>query len=176
MARRGPQAAPAGCVAVAEGVIVAERGISQFAESLTPEMVIGDSVRFDSNRAAQLLQQYAQVNGVTVGSIAYQLRKDGPTAVPLWRLTCYDPIGRDVGSLTITATKGAVISHQGFSVEPVPIVAEKSREKLRTAPPSQAVRDATAQPAREAQPAPPPPKRPNVIQRLFGGGKPAQQP
>ena len=159
---------------VADGAIVAERGISQFAESLTPEQVMGDSVRFDSNRAAELVQQYALVNGVTVGSIAYQLRKDGPSAVPLWRLTCYDPIGRELGSLTITATKGAVISHQGFSVEPAPAVAEKPREKLRTSPTTQVARDATVQPIRETQPPPPPPKKPNVIQRLFGGGKPEQ--
>ncbi len=152
---------------VADGAIVAERGISQFAESLTPEQVIGDAVRFNSDRAAQLARQYAQVNGVTIASIAYQLRKDGPAAVPLWRLTCSDAIGRELGSLTITATKGAVISHQGFSVEPAPVVVEKPREKLRTAAATQVVRE--TQP-----PAPPPPaptKKPNVLQRFFGGGR-----
>lgn len=160
---------------VADGAIVAERGVSQFSESVTPEQVFGDSVRFDSSRAAQLVQQYAQVNDVTVANIAYQLRKDGATAVPLWRLTCYNAIGRELGSLTITATKGAVISHQGFSVEPASAVAEKPREKLRTFPTTQVVRDTTVQPVRETQPPPPPPpKKANVIQRLFGGGKPEQ--
>ena len=163
---------------VADGAIVAERGISQFAESLTPEQVIGDAVRFDSNRAAQLLQQYAEMNGVKAGRIAYQLRKDGPTAVPLWRLTCHDPRGRELGSLTITGTKGVVISHQGFTIEPAPVVAEKLREKLRPAPVAPVVREPTVQPAREPEPLPPPPppKKPNVIRRLFGGGKPTPPP
>ncbi|MEO7319673.1 MAG: hypothetical protein ABIZ56_11845 [Chthoniobacteraceae bacterium] len=159
---------------VADGAIVAERGISQFAESLTPEQVIGDGVRFNSDRAAQLVQLYAEVNGVTVGTVAYQLRKDGPTAVPLWRLTCHDPLGRELGSLTITGTKGVVISHQGFAVEPAPVVAEKPREKLRTSAATQVMRDTTVQPAREPEPSPP--KKPNILRRFFGGGKPAQQP
>ena len=156
---------------VADGAIVAERGISQFAESIAPEQVFGDSVRFNSDRAAQIAQQYAQVNDVTVATIDYQLRKDGPTAVPLWRLTCHNGIGREVGSLTITATKGAVISHQGFSVEPAPVVAEKSREKLRTSASTQVVRDATVQVQPARQP-PPPPKKPGLVERLFGGARP----
>ena len=165
---------------VAEGVIVADRGISQFAESLTPDQILGDGVRFNSDRAAQLVQQYAQANDIIVASIAYQLRKDGPAAVPLWRLTCYSALGREIGSLTITATKGAVISHQGFTVEPTLVVAEKPREtekpreKPRPAPVAQVVREAPLQPFREAQPPPPPPKKPNVLQRIFGGGKPEQ--
>ena len=159
---------------VADGAIVAERSVSQFAESLTPEQIIGDAVRFDSSRAAQLVEQYAKVNDVTVGNIAYQLRKDGATSVPLWRLTCYDPLGRELGSLTITGTKGAVISHQGFSIEPAPAVAEKPREKFRTVPTTQVERDTTVQPVRETQPPPSTPKKANGIQRLFGGGKPEQ--
>ena len=162
---------------VAEGAIVAERGISQFAESLAPGQILGDGVRFNSDRAAQLVQQYAQANDIIVASIAYQLRKDGPEAVPLWRLTCSSALGREIGSLTITATRGAVITHQGFTVEPAPVVAEKPREKPRPAPVAQVTREATAPPVRVAQPvepAPPPPKKPNVIQRLFGGGKPEQ--
>ena len=165
---------------ITEGAIVAERGISQFAESLTPDQVLGDGVRFNSDRAAQLVQQYAQANAIIVASIAYQLRKDGPAAVPLWRLTCYNVLGREIGSLTITATKGAVISHQGFTVEPALVVAEKPREtekpreKPRAAPVAQVVREAPLQPFREGQPPPPPPKKPNVLQRIFGGGKPEQ--
>lgn len=154
---------------VADGAIVAERGVSQFAESLASEQVFGESVRFDSDRAARIVQQYAQVNDVTAATIAYQLRKDGPTAVPLWRLTCFNAIGRDVGSLTITATKGVVISHQGFDIEPASAVAEKPREKLRTSPTTQVVRDSTVQvrSTRES----PPPKKEGIMQRFFGGGR-----
>ncbi len=160
---------------VANGAIVAERGVSQFAENLVADQILGDGVRFDSDSALKIVQRYAQVNDVSVANVGYQLRKDGAKSVPLWRLTCYDPRGREIGSLTIAATKGAVISHQGFSVEPASAVAEKPREKLRTAAATQVVRDATVQPVREAEPVPPP-KKPNVLRRLFGIGKPAQQP
>ena len=156
---------------VADGAIVAERGISQFAESLAPEQVFGDGVRFDSDRAAQIARQYAQVNDVTAATIAYQLRKDGPTTVPLWRLTCFNAIGREVGSLTITATKGAVISHQGFTVEPAVEQKERPREKLRTAPSTQVARDSTVQVQPVSQPTPAP-KKPGFVERLFGGARP----
>ena len=156
---------------VAGGALVAERAISQFAESLTPDQILGDGVRFNSDRAAQLVQQFAQANDIIVASIAYQLRKDGAAAVPLWRLTCYSALGREIGSLTITATKGAIISHQGFTVEPAPVVAEKPREKPRPAPPAPVVREVAVQPVREVAPPSPPPKKPNVLERLFGGRK-----
>ena len=156
---------------VADGVIVAERGISQFAESLTPAQVLGDGVRFNSDRAAQIAQQFAQVNGVTVATIAYQLRKDGPTAIPMWRLTCFDAIGREIGSLTVTATKGWVISHQGFPLEPASEREEKAKERFRTSGTTQVARDRTVQTAPEPQPA----RRPGLIQRLFGPGRQAPQ-
>lgn len=168
---------------VADGAIVAERGISQFAESLAADQVIGDAVRFNSDRAAQIVQQYAQANGVTVGSIAYQLRKDAGSSVPLWRLTCYDRVGRELGSITVTGTKGAVISHQGFPIEPAAAVAEKQperqtqrqpekpREKPRPAPTAQVVRAATPIPVAQPPPPEPPPKKP-LIKRLFGVGQP----
>ena len=157
---------------VADGAIVAGRGISQFAESLTPAQVIGDTVRFNSDRAAQIAQQFAQVNGVTVATIAYQLRKDGPTAIPMWRLTCFDAAGREAGSLTVTATKGWVISHQGFALEPASVRDEKAKEKFRTSGTTQVVRDRTVQAAPEPQPAQ---RKPGLIQRLFGAGQQAPQ-
>ena len=156
---------------IADGAIVAERGISQFAESLAPDQMLGDGVRYNSDRAAQLAQQFAQVNGVTVATIGYQLRKDAPTSIPMWRLTCLDANGREVGSLTVTATKGWVISHQGFPVEPATEREEKSREKLRTSAATQVVRDRTVQVDRE--PAQPPPKKAGFIQRLFGADRQA---
>ncbi len=157
---------------VAGGAIVAERGISQFSESLTPGQMLGDGVRFNSDRAAQIAQQFAQANAVTVATIAYQLRKDTPTAIPLWRLTCFDSIGREVGSLTFTATKGAVISTQGFPIEPPPRE-EKPRERPRiTAAPPPVVRERTVPVAPvQAAPEPPPTRRPGLIERIFKGGR-----
>ena len=156
---------------VADGAIVAERGISQFAERLAPEQMLGDGVRFDSDRAAQIAQQYAQLNDVTAATIAYQLRRDGTAAVPMWRLTCFNAIGREVGSLTITATKGAVISHQGFSIEPAPTVAEKPREKPRAVAVPQIARATAVQQPPSPEPPPPPPKKPGLVERLFGGAR-----
>ena len=152
---------------VAGGILVAERGISQFAESLTPEQMLGDSVRFNSDRAAQLAQQFAQANEVTVATIAYQLRKDPATAIPIWRLTCFDAIGREIGSLVLTATKGWVMSNPGFAVEPASVREEKAREKLRTSATTPVVRERAAQATPEPQPA----KKPGFIQRLFGAGR-----
>ena len=156
---------------VAGGVLVAERGISQFAESLASEQMLGDSVRFNSDRAAQLAQQFAQANGMTVATIAYQLRKDTPAAIPMWRLTCSDAAGREIGSLTLTATKGWVISNQGFALEPPSVREEKAREKTRLAANTQPARERTAQPAPETPPQPQPARKPGFMQRLFGAGR-----
>src|SRR4051794_16317522 len=48
---------------VANGEIVASRSVSQFAEELKADDVIGsDAVKIDSDRAASIVQQYAQAN------------------------------------------------------------------------------------------------------------------
>jgi hypothetical protein len=151
---------------IADGMIVAERSISQFAESLSPNEALGDDVRFDSDRAAQLVRQYAQVNAVTAATIDYQLRRDGTTAVPLWRLTCYDDAGKSIGTLTLTATKGAIISHQGFAVEPAGEADRNVREKFQTTGTSPVIRDRDGQ-YRVATPIP---RKPGLFQRIFRGG------
>lgn len=101
---------------IAGGEIVASRVISQFAESLTANDVIGvDGLQFDSDRAAQLAQDYALANNVTPASINYQLKKDGADAAPVWRVTCLDEAGKELGSLLLNAGKGNVIRHDGFA-------------------------------------------------------------
>ena len=156
---------------VANGAIVAERGVSQFAESLASEPMLGDNMRFDSDRAAQLAQQFAQVNAVLLGTIAYQLRKDAATDLPMWRLTCFDKSGKEAGVLTLTATKGWVMSNPGFTLEPPSVRAEKAKDKTRTVAvattPVPAPRDRTVPTVAE----PPPAKKPSFMQRLFGGGR-----
>jgi hypothetical protein len=115
---------------VAGGELVASRTLSQFAESVAPEEVIGaDAVRFDSDRAARLAQQYAAANGVTFAALHYALRKDGPEAAPLWTIICVDEAGGERGRLVISASKGTVISHDGFPLDPP---APKPRPKART--------------------------------------------
>ena len=162
---------------VARGAIVAERGISQFAESVAPGQMLGDGIRFDSDRAAQIVQRFAKANSVTVAVIAYQLRKDTSAAIPLWRLTCFDPIGKEVGSISLTATKGGVISNQGFPIEPSPVRDEKPRERMRitAAPPPVRERTVQATPI-PAAPEPAPEKRPGLIERIFRGNRPGTGP
>lgn len=101
---------------IAGGEIVASRIISQFAESLTANDVVGiDGLQCDSDRVAQLAQDYALVNNVTPASINYQLKKDGADGTPVWRVTCLDEAGKELGSLLLAAGKGNVISHEGFA-------------------------------------------------------------
>ena len=127
---------------IAGGEIVASRGISQFAETITAADVMGvELMRIDSVYAAKLLQQYASANELAVSTLSYELRKDGAEAVPLWRVTGYDDAGKEVGTLVLTANKGTVISHPGFDLEPTP-----SRDKEHTFQPQANRTVATAEP------------------------------
>src|SRR5688572_6850264 len=94
---------------IAGGAVVASRMVSQFAPSLAESDVIPtENVKFDSSRAAQLAQDYAIANNVMLGSINYRLSKAGVDAAPLWRVSCFDESGRELGTLVLTAEKGNV--------------------------------------------------------------------
>ncbi len=151
---------------VAGGAIVSTRGLSQFSEKLTPEEVIGDSViKWDSDRAAKLLQQYAEANQLNLALINYELRKEGAEAAPLWKLTGYDVAGQELGSLVLTAAKGVVVSHPGFALEPGKPVTETA--PFRTYSSSQVSKERTTGTVPAATP---PPKKPGLFKRLFKGG------
>ena len=108
---------------VAGGEIVASRDVSQFAESLRAEDVFGgDALKINSDRAAKLAQQYAFANNMTVAAMHYVVKKEGAAAVPLWSVTCLDEAGKELGRLVLSAGKGAVVSHEGFAIEPPPPV------------------------------------------------------
>ena len=102
----------------AEGKAVANRGLSQFAERVSAEEVIGAAVvKINSNDAAGLAAQFTLHNGQLVGSIRYELAKfDG---VPAWRLTCTAPDGQILGTVVVHATSGAVLSSEGFAKSPL---------------------------------------------------------
>lgn len=159
---------------VAAGEIVASRQVSQFAESLTPEDVIGaEAVKIDSDRAAKLAQQYALANGATVAAIGYELRKDGADAAPLWRVSCFDEAGAELGSISLTAGKGKVVAHDGFPIEPaLPRTAKREPLKTQSAP-----QIATAEPLPETVETPAPEeaappqaerRRPGILRRTTG--------
>lgn len=104
---------------VSGGEVVASRNISQFAESLKPTDVFGSSgVRVDSDKLADLAQQFAEANKVTIASLNYTLNKEGADATPLWSVTCMDESGKAIGRIVVSAGKGNVISHEGFTAEP----------------------------------------------------------
>lgn len=104
---------------VAGGEVVASRNISQFAESLKPTDVIGSSgVKVDSDKLSNLAQQYAQANNVTIATLNYTLSKEGSDAAPLWTVACLDESGKQLGQIVVSAGKGVVVSHEGFTADP----------------------------------------------------------
>ena len=76
--------------AVAGGEVVASREVSQFAEGLRADDVVGsDAVKVDSDRAAKQVQQYAELNKLTVKTLHYELKRPGlrPARFGRWRVS-----------------------------------------------------------------------------------------
>jgi hypothetical protein len=106
---------------VSNGEIVSSGTASQFAETLKPEDMLGDApLTVDSDKAANLAHDYAEANGLVVTSMNYDLKKDGPDAAPAWTISCLDDKGDKLGQVVVTAGKGNVVSHDGFTLEPAP--------------------------------------------------------
>jgi hypothetical protein len=102
---------------VASGKVVASRAISQFADGLKSEDVIGsESVKVDSNRLSSLARRYAAANDTSIATMNYQLAREG--GVPTWKITCLDSVGQPIGSVVINAENGTLVSHLGFPIEP----------------------------------------------------------
>jgi hypothetical protein len=79
---------------VADGAVVADREISQFAETLSAADVIGASaVQIDSDKAARELQQLASKNSVPVHAINYALQKGAAGKAPVWNVSAVDEKG-----------------------------------------------------------------------------------
>jgi hypothetical protein len=162
---------------IAGGELVASRTLSQFAESVQPEEVVGgEAVKFDSDSAAKLAQHYAAANKVAVAAFHYELRKDGPQAVPLWTVICADDAGHELARLVVSASKGNVISHDGFAVEPaLPLSALATpRPKPKpTKPPATAIAETKPEPEIRRPTEVRPPRegaeeRPGFFQRVGG--------
>jgi len=105
---------------VANGEVVASRNLSQFAESLSADEVLGEGIKVDSDRVAKLAQQYADANKLELAEMNFELKRDGEGAVPIWNVTCLDAAGNELGHLVLTATKGTIVSHEGFATDPKP--------------------------------------------------------
>ena len=151
---------------VAQGVPVASRNISQFADALTPTDVFGnESLKFDSDKAAKIAKQYGEVNGLTIATMNFELKRDAAGEAPAWNITCLDDQGKEIGHIHVTASKGEVVSHEGFAVEPPPPT--PAPEKPRTEPVPRTVR-ADPKPAVVAAATPEPTKKPGFFNRVGG--------
>lgn len=163
---------------VANGEVVASRAVSQFAEELKPDDIIGsEAVKIDSDKAANIARSYAEANNVVMASCNYELKKDGEGAVPLWRVTALDSKGEELGQISVTASKGNVVRHEGFVNEPV-LYNGMTKEQFAAADAqwkkdiaarraTQAKKDGQrvmrAEPATEE-------RKPGIFSRIFGGG------
>ena len=170
---------------VADGKFLTSRTLSQFADTLKANDVIGDTVvKVNSDQAAGIAGQYALTNSVRLGTVNYELSKTGTVAV--WRLTCLDPQGDQLGIIVLNATKGVVLSHDGFEKAPAtaapPPTPEPKIAALRPLVVSTPVPKATPKPASPEPPkpvvisSPTPTPKPGVgkrigdsVRKLFGG-------
>jgi hypothetical protein len=116
-----------------EGKLIASRALSQFADRVQPTDVIGaDAVRLNSDEAAAVAGQFTVLNKATLGTVNYELTKYGNPPVPVWQLTCLNPRGDQLGVIVLHATKGTILSHDGFDNTPAsPVVAEPKQKKNR---------------------------------------------
>jgi hypothetical protein len=113
---------------VADGKLVANRTLSQFAETLTTNDVIGaDAVRFNSDVLSALAARYAVSNNVRISSMNYELRKEN--GLPVWRVDCLDARGQKVGGLSVAAGNGKIVAREGFPNEPTEKAARIDHER-----------------------------------------------
>jgi hypothetical protein len=158
---------------IANGEVVASRAISQFADELKADDIIGsEAVKFDSDRAANLAEAYADANKLAYASCNYELKKDGET--PLWKVTCLDAKGEEIGRLSISASKGTVLKRDGFPLEPV--LYNGMTKKEFAAADAKWERDRAVKAKKTSQRvmrAEPPPEQPRqgFLGRLFGGAR-----
>ena len=148
---------------VADGRLVTSRTLSQFAETLKPEDIVGaDAVKVDSTQIAKLATAFAEANGAKVGLLNYELTRDAVSNVPVWKVTVLDPVGDQLGILAVSATKGAVLSAEGFEKLPAGI----SLAAVEAATPE---RPAGKKTKLTPTATPTPKSKPNMLKRLFGG-------
>lgn len=167
---------------VARGKIAASRDLSQFVESVSATDVIGgDAVKVDSDRITRLAALFAAANGGRVGSLNFELARDAASNAPVWRATVLNPDGDQLGVLAVNALKGALLSHDGFEIEPsaelLSSVQLSQAAAIQNPPPG--LKGGQAQPpaARVVRPTPTP--KANIFKRIFRsdearGTKPGQ--
>jgi hypothetical protein len=170
----------------AEGKLVTNRSLSQFADSIAPEDVIGAAaIKVNNDKAAGIAAQFAMHNQQQLGGIRYELAKSDAFPVPVWRLDCSDAKGQLLGTIILHATKGSLLNFQGFEKSPIvpePAAAEdvarnstseKPTEKTAKRSPARTSTQVTASSKPPPRPAPrampvdrPPPPRQGPVDRV----------
>jgi hypothetical protein len=146
---------------VSKGKVVAARTVSQFAETLKSDDVIGaEAVKFDSDKAGKTLRAYAEANGLSVATMNYELKRRSATGTPVWAVSGFDKEGQRLGYVVLTADKGMVAIYDGFKIEPktTGVAASKptpAPDAAETPIPPAAAADASATPAAVAADATP---------------------
>jgi hypothetical protein len=105
-----------------EGKLFANRGLSQFADTVSAEETFpATQVKVNSDEAAGIAAQFALLNGQQLGGVRYELAKSPAPPVPAWRLTCTAADGQALGTIVLHATKGTLLSYQGFEKSPLQV-------------------------------------------------------
>jgi hypothetical protein len=167
---------------IAGGRRVADRPVSQFAERLSAIDVLGpDAIKVDSDKAVKTALQYGMANNKTIAALHFDLRKNPSDGNPVWTVICGDLAGAEVGRVVMSASRGEVLSHPGFTAKPkLETVAERAPATPAPAPaPDQERTDAENAalrkpfvPRKTATPLPLNTPKPPLLRRLFGGGNP----
>jgi hypothetical protein len=155
--------------AVADGAMKANRSLSQFADMLKAEDVIGaDAVKIDSDAVSAIAARYTVANGMRMGALNYELGKYGEGSVPAWRIGVENPAGDPLGILIINARTGSVERHDGFDKKPLEATVPPKLAKPTPSPaPATEVRSPVV--IRRTTPAPTP--KPNALKRIGGSVK-----
>jgi hypothetical protein len=151
---------------------VASRPVSQFIEKLSAADVLGPSaIKIDSDRVAKTALQFGVANNKMITVLHFDLRKGASDGNPVWTVICADPVGAEAGRLLISATKGEVLSHPGFPLEP-PLESVAEKASATPAPDRGESNSSTRKnspPMKAATPLPVATPKPPLFRRLFGG-------
>ncbi len=105
--------------AVENGKVVANRTLSQFADLLQPNDVIGaQALKTDTKALVTSAEAFLAANKKSPGTFDFKLMRDPGTPDPVWKVNCIDGEGDQIGTLIMSATDGRVISHPGFENAP----------------------------------------------------------
>jgi hypothetical protein len=155
---------------------VASRPVSQFVEKLSATDVVGpDAIKVDSDRVVKAALQFGVVNNKTIAALHFDLRRNPTDGTPIWTVICTNLSGVEMGRLLISATRGDVLAHPGFAVEP-PLESVAERAKATPAPNVDGTVEDPARkpftPMKAATPLPVTTPKPPFLRRLFGGSNP----